>query len=149
MRIRQATLKDKRALKEFQKQMALETENLTLEDKILEKGLEAVLKDENKGSYFVAEVEGSPIACLMVTPEWSDWRNGTVWWIQSVYVTKDYRRKGIYRKLYRYIQEWVNGNENYKGIRLYVEKDNKVAQQVYSSLGMDGDHYKLFEWMKD
>ncbi|MGK7391277.1 MAG: GNAT family N-acetyltransferase [Candidatus Cyclobacteriaceae bacterium M2_1C_046] len=146
--IRQANPSDKGILKKFQKQMAWETEKLELDEDQLDKGLEAILNDASKGNYFVAEEGGNVIACLMVTPEWSDWRNGIVWWIQSVFVDEDYRRKGIYRQLYNHIQDWVKSNEDYKGIRLYVEKDNKTAQQVYSALGMDGEHYKLFEWMK-
>lgn len=149
MRIRQANLSDKPVLKAFQKQMAYETEGLDLEDDLVSKGLEAILSDVTKGKYFVAEQDNNIIGCLMVTPEWSDWRNGTVWWIQSVFVKAEYRRKGIYRKLYQHIQDWVKENEEYKGIRLYVEKDNKIAQQVYSALGMDGEHYKLYEWMKN
>lgn len=128
--------------------MAFETEGLTLNDQDLEKGLKVVLSDANKGYYFVAQYDQETVGCLMVTPEWSDWRNGTVWWIQSVYVDKEYRRKGIYRKLYSHIQEWVKSEPSYKGIRLYVEKENTTAQQVYADLGMDGEHYKLFEWMK-
>lgn len=149
MKIRPAKLKDKNSLKQFQKQMAMETENLDLDEQVLDQGLEAVLIDQSKGRYFIAEDGDEITGCLMVTPEWSDWRNGTVWWIQSVFVKVQYRRKGVYRQLYQHIQNWVNEHEEYKGIRLYVEKDNKIAQQVYSSLGMDGEHYRLFEWMKN
>lgn len=147
IQIREAKQKEKPILKQFQKLMAWETEKLELDEEQLDKGLEAVLADPLKGKYFVAE-EDKIIACLMVTPEWSDWRNGIVWWIQSVFVVEGHRRKGIYRQLYKHIQDWVNSNKNYRGIRLYVEKDNKIAQQVYSNLGMDGEHYKLYEWMK-
>lgn len=128
--------------------MAWETERLQLDKGTLDKGLESVLTDPEKGKHFIAEEKGIVIACLMLTPEWSDWRNGIVWWIQSVYVINEYRRKGVYRKLYEHVKSWVSSEETYKGIRLYVEKDNHIAQQVYSALGMDGEHYKLFEWMK-
>lgn len=148
VRIRQATIQDKEVLKNFQLQMAWETERLQLDKGTLDKGLESVLTDPEKGKYFIAEEKGIVIACLMLTPEWSDWRNGIVWWIQSVYVINEYRRKGVYRKLYEHVKSWVSSEETYKGIRLYVEKDNHIAQQVYSALGMDGEHYKLFEWMK-
>lgn len=128
--------------------MARETEGLTLNEDILDQGLDAILSDPSKGRYFVAESEGEIIGCLMLTPEWSDWRNGTVWWIQSVYVVSEFRRKGVYRILYEHVKSWVLSNDNYRGIRLYVEKDNLVAQEVYKAMGMDGEHYKLFEWMK-
>ena len=148
MNIREASPADKKILMGFQKNMALETEGLKLDEKVLKHGLESILNDPAKGRYFVAEDQDETIGCLMITPEWSDWRNGTVWWIQSVYVDKEYRRKGVYRKLYQYIQRFVNSNPDYKGIRLYVEKNNTTAQEVYKALGMDGEHYSLFEWMK-
>ena len=149
MIIRQAKIDDKEILSRFQQQMAWETETLRLDKETLNNGLEAVLTDPSKGKYFIVEDKGNVIACLMVTPEWSDWRNGTVWWIQSVYVINEYRRQGIYRKLYEHVKNWVINEESYKGIRLYVEKDNLIAQKVYSSMGMDGEHYRLFEWMKE
>lgn len=148
VRIRQARNQDKEVLKKFQLQMAWETERLQLDKDALDKGLETVLSDPSKGKYFLAEVKGIVIACLMLTPEWSDWRNGTVWWIQSVYVINEHRRKGTYRKLYEHVKSWIASEPTYKGIRLYVEKDNIIAQQVYAALGMDGEHYRLFEWMK-
>lgn len=148
VRIRVATIQDKEVLKNFQLQMAWETERLQLDKITLDEGLDKVLTDSSKGKYFVAEHNDNIIAGLMVTPEWSDWRNGTVWWIQSVYVISEFRRKGIYRKLYEHVKSWVSSEESYKGIRLYVEKDNINAQQIYTALGMDGDHYRLFEWMK-
>lgn len=146
--VRSANLSDKPKLKEFQKSMALETEGLNLDEEVVDKGLDAILTDPAKGKYFVAENGNEVIGCLMVTPEWSDWRKGTVWWIQSVYVVKSFRRMGIYRKLYEHIKSWVLSQEDYRGIRLYVEKDNTIAQEVYKAMGMDGEHYKLFEWMK-
>jgi GNAT superfamily N-acetyltransferase len=148
VKIRQAAIQDKGVLKNFQLQMAWETERLQLDQAVLDQGLENVLTDPSKGKYFLAEDKSNVIAGLMVTPEWSDWRNGTVWWIQSVYVINEYRRKGVYKKLYEHVKKWISSEESYKGIRLYVEKDNIVAQQVYTALGMDGEHYRLFEWMK-
>lgn len=142
-------MQDKEVLSNFQLQMAWETERLQLDKNTLNKGLENVLTDSSKGKYFVAEDHGKVIAGLMVTPEWSDWRNGTVWWIQSVYVINEYRRKGVYTMLYEHVKSWVATEKSYKGIRLYVEKDNLVAQQVYTALGMDSEHYRLFEWMKN
>jgi predicted GNAT family acetyltransferase len=85
----------------------------------------------------------------MVTSEWSDWRNGTVWWIQSVFVEPELRGQGVYRLLYENVRRLVNESDAIRGVRLYVDIRNKAAQEVYARLGMNGDHYKLFEWMKE
>jgi len=84
----------------------------------------------------------------MITYEWSDWRNGMVWWIQSVYILSEHRSSGVFRKMYEYIQHIVSEKENVMGIRLYVDKTNIIAQKAYNKLKMDGEHYKLYEWMK-
>ena len=88
------------------------------------------------------------VASTMITYEWSDWRNGVVWWIQSVYVAPEARGQGVYKGLYAYVQELANDDPNIRGIRLYVDKRNTRAQQVYAKLGMNGEHYQVFEWMK-
>jgi ribosomal protein S18 acetylase RimI-like enzyme len=85
---------------------------------------------------------------LLVIPEWSDWRNGTVLWVHSVYVKVSHRRQGVYRQLYSYLQKLVSQSDHLRGIRLYVEKENKRAQATYQELGMSNDHYDLYEWMK-
>lgn len=145
---RDATRRDTREIVEFQLAMARETEGIELNRYICTRGVEAVFEDRNLGRYFVAEAEGRLIASLMITTEWSDWRNGVVWWIQSVYVAPDFRRKGIYAGLYQHVRELAEGYEMVKGIRLYVDRRNEAAQKVYSRLGMNGEHYQVFEWMK-
>jgi len=88
------------------------------------------------------------VASLMITPEWSDWRNGMVWWIQSVYVVPELRKQRVYAGLYEHVQRLVRGDDSVKGIRLYVDRRNASAQAVYARLGMNGEHYQVFEWMK-
>ena len=114
----------------------------------VEFGVKAVFGDKNKGRYYVTEKEGIIVSSLLTTYEWSDWRNGTVLWIQSVYVEKDWRRKGVYRRMYTYLKNEVLGNENLKGIRLYADKSNTAAHKTYEGLGMNQDHYVTFEWLK-
>ncbi len=134
---------------EFQCNMARETEDLKLDPAIVKSGVEAVFNDPNKGRYYVAKEKDETIGCLLTTPEWSEWRNGTVLWIQSVYVSAAHRGRGVYRALYSYIQDQVREDEHLRGVRLYVDKRNQIAQKVYASLGMDNQHYELFEWMKN
>jgi L-amino acid N-acyltransferase YncA len=149
MQIREATTKDIPSLLDFQLKMALETESITLEISSLTLGVNRLFKDPTKGRYYVAEFNNEVVGCLMTTYEWSDWRNGTVLWIQSVYIAKDHRGKGVYKKLYQHIQELVNTDPDMRGIRLYVDKSNLSAQQAYTNLRMNGEHYKVFEWMKE
>jgi len=145
---RNADLKDAPIIASFQVKMAWETEKYKLNYDIVIKGVEAVFNDPNKGKYYVVEYKNNIIACLLITYEWSDWRNGTVLWIHSLYVEKEFRKKGIFKMMFTYIKDMVNENENYKGIRLYVDKSNENAINVYKKIGMNDDHYKLFEWMK-
>ena len=146
MNIRTATHLEKSAIVDFQISMARETEGLELNFDLVNKGVEAVLNDSNKGIYYVAEIEGKLSASLLTTFEWSDWRNGLVLWIQSVYVLPEYRGKGVYKEMYLYLKSKVESEPGLLGLRLYVEKENKNAQQVYQKLGMDGQHYQMFEW---
>ena len=132
----------------FQIEMARETEGVELNRHICSRGVEAVFEDRTLGRYFVAESGSNLVASLMITYEWSDWRNGLVWWIQSVYVRPEFRRKGIYAGLYEHVRHIVETNETAKGIRLYVDRRNTSAQEVYRRLGMNGEHYQVFEWMK-
>ena len=148
IQIRKAKEADLPTIVAFQLAMALETENLRLDKTTVEKGVFAAFKDSAKGQYFVTEIDGEVTASLMITPEWSDWRNGLVYWIQSVFVKGNFRRLGIYRKMYEHIQNLVNTDENVRGIRLYVDKTNIRAQKTYKNTGMNGEHYQLFEWMK-
>lgn len=145
---RAATEADARDIIEFQLAMAIETEDLQLSNEILTQGVEAVFARPELGRYFVAEADGMVVASLMITYEWSDWRNGNVWWIQSVYVVPAYRRRGIYAGLYEHIKAKVEPDPSIRGIRLYVDNRNKAAQEVYARLGMEGEHYRVFEWMK-
>jgi GNAT superfamily N-acetyltransferase len=145
---REATHGDVPAIIDFQLAMARETEELELDREILTKGVNALFADPNLGRYYVAEDAGRAVGSLMITYEWSDWRNGMVWWIQSVYVLPEYRRRGIYAGLYAQIKATAETNPAIRGIRLYVDNRNVSAQQVYARLGMEGEHYRVFEWMK-
>lgn len=127
--------------------MALETEGLELSTEVLSRGVEAVFNDPGKGTYYVAVSSEGVIASLMITREWSDWRNGWVWWIQSVYVLPDYRGKGVYAAMYAYLKEISERDPDVLGLRLYVDQRNVQACKVYERLGMNGDHYSLYEWM--
>lgn len=148
MIIRQASVDDISAIVDFQKRMALETENLVLDDATVRLGVANLFNDSGKGLYYVAVELDKPIGCLMTTYEWSDWRNGMVLWIQSVYVSKEYRGKGVYKAMYEHIRQLVVADSSLRGIRLYVDRTNKAAQQVYEKLGMNGEHYQVYEWMK-
>lgn len=148
MFIRKAQPEDAMAIAGFQQAMAWETEELKLEETVLEKGVKAVFDDPSKGNYYVAESNGKVIASLLTTFEWSDWRNGTVLWIQSVYVSPEFRQKGVYSAMYNHIRSTVEQSEDLKGIRLYAEKTNQTAQLVYEKAGMTADHYLLYEWLK-
>jgi ribosomal protein S18 acetylase RimI-like enzyme len=115
---------------------------------VLTLGVQQLLKDPSKGKYYVAEANGEALACLMVTFEWSEWRDGNILWIQSVYVSERFRGRGVYAKLYHHIQQIVTDNPDLKGIRLYVDRTNLRAQETYRKLGMNGEHYQVFEWIK-
>ncbi len=146
--IRPGLLFDVDTIAKFQIQMALETENLKLDPSIVQLGVSAVLDDPTKGKYWVAELEGRIIGCLLTIPEWSDWRNGTVLWIHSVYVEPKHRRSGVFRALYLHLKNNVLYSSDLRGLRLYVDKTNLVAQKVYTELEMNREHYHLYEWMK-
>ncbi|WP_372950073.1 GNAT family N-acetyltransferase [Mariniphaga sp.] len=148
MLVRKAKSEDLNSILKFQLAMARETEGIDLEQSTVEKGVAAVLKDSTKGNYYVAEKNGKVIGSLLTTFEWSDWRNGTVLWIQSVYVVPEFRRKGVYSKLYGHVKNLVLENDDLKGIRLYADKSNEGAHKVYQKLGMTPDHYVTFEWLK-
>jgi ribosomal protein S18 acetylase RimI-like enzyme len=133
----------------FQQAMARETEEIELDFDTVTRGVAAVFDAPSTlGRYFIAESGGVVIASLMLTYEWSDWRNGNVWWIQSVYVVPDYRRRRIYAGLYAYVRALAESDPGIRGIRLYVDRRNIAAQEVYRRLGMNGEHYQVFEWMK-
>lgn len=145
---RDAERNDAPAIIAFQLAMARETEELELDRGVLQRGVEAIFTDPSLGRYFVAEQDGRVVGSLLITYEWSDWRAGMVWWIQSVYVEPDYRRRGIYAGLYLHVRSMMESDPAIRGIRLYVDNRNVTAQQVYARLGMEGEHYRVFEWMK-
>ncbi len=145
---RQATPEDVSVIVDFQLAMALETEELALDRVVCSAGVQAVFDDPSRGRYFLAQSEGTVVASLMITYEWSDWRNGNVWWIQSVYVRPSFRGQRVYAGLYEHIQRLVQADDGIRGIRLYVDRRNVSAQTVYTRLGMNGEHYQVFEWMK-
>lgn len=145
-KIRRATQDDVQSLVTFNQQMAWETEQKELEEEVLTGGVAAVLNSDDKGFYLVAEAGGEVVASLMVTFEWSDWRNGFFWWIQSVYVVPSFRRQGLYQQLYAKVQE-LGANAGAVGFRLYVEKENQVAQRTYQTLGMKVCDYDMYEAM--
>lgn len=147
--IRRAIWGDNRDISLFQEKMAFETENLILNVTTVQEGVKAVFADTSKGQYFVAETDGRVVGSLLTTYEWSDWRNGQVLWIQSVYILPAYRKKGIFRRLYNHVKQQVQEDKNLVGIRLYVDKSNTTASEIYKHCGMDGDHYRLFEWIKE
>lgn len=146
MKIREAKPNDADAIISFQQKMALETEEMELDYSTISAGVKAVFDDPAKGKYYVAEENAKVQASLMITPEWSDWRNAMVWWFQSVYVLPEARRKGIFKRMYDFIKSRAI-EEGAAGLRLYVEKENIRAQQTYTAMGMDGEHYKMFEEM--
>lgn len=148
MKIRRAKAEEAKFIIDFQIDMAQETENVVLDRNIITPGVQAVFTDETKGWYFVAEVDGKIAGSLLITFEWSDWRNGMILWIQSVFVSKEFRGQGVYRALYEHIQDLVNSSDEYAGIRLYVDKTNTNALHVYEKLGMDSQHYGMCEWIK-
>lgn len=145
LNIRVAEPKDIASLVNFNQSMAWETESKRLDETTLSKGVTALIKDVTKGYYLVAEQDEQVVGSLMVTTEWSDWRNGVFWWIQSVYILPDYRRKGIYARLYAQVKSLAAKQQDVCGFRLYVENDNSVAQKTYEALGMKQSHYLMFE----
>jgi ribosomal protein S18 acetylase RimI-like enzyme len=145
--IRKATPDDAGSIIRFQQAMARETEGLELQRDTVTKGVMAVFHDQRKGQYYVAEDNDNVVASLMITYEWSDWRNADVWWFQSVYVIPEYRRKGIFRMMYENIKK-AGVADGIAGLRLYVDTENVHAQSTYEAMGMDGEHYKTYEWMR-
>ena len=148
MRVRQATSADAPPLIEFNRAMARETEGKELLPEVIGAGVRALLANPAAGFYVVAESEGRVVGALLITKEWSDWRNGTFWWIQSVYVQPEFRRQGVYKSLYRHVQAMAANDPGVCGFRLYVERENTRAQATYRSLGMKETHYRVFEELK-
>jgi GNAT superfamily N-acetyltransferase len=145
---RRAEPGDLQRIVDFQLAMASETEDLRLDPSICAGGVRAVFDNPALGQYYVAEHDSHVVGVTLTTYEWSDWRNGVVWWIQSVYVVPEFRRQGIYSGIYAFIRQLAESDPRVRGIRLYVDRRNTTAQEVYTRLGMNGEHYQVFEWMK-
>jgi ribosomal protein S18 acetylase RimI-like enzyme len=143
--IRRATLDDADVVAEFNRRLAWESEQITLEPATLAAGVREVLKDPNKGFYSLAVLAGEIVGQTLITFEWSDWRNGWFWWIQSVYVREDARRGGVFRSLYRHLQDQATADPTVIGLRLYVEQHNERAKKTYRSLGMIDTLYGMLE----
>lgn len=144
--VRPATPDDLDFIVESNRALAEETENLRLDVGTLRVGVRAVLDGRAPGRYWIAEIDGRPIGQLLITFEWSDWRNRMVWWVQSVYVLPTERGHGVLRALYVHARREAQG-AGAGGLRLYVDVTNTRAQAVYAALGMKGDHYRVFEDM--
>lgn len=143
--IRKATMDDVDSLVAFNQAMALETEGKKLDQDTLRNGVSGLIAKPEYGYYLVAEQGSRIVAGLLVTYEWSDWRNGLFWWIQSVYVLPDCRRQGLYKALYLEVKRLAEDKPEVCGFRLYVEKENEVAQQTYQNLGMRECDYYMYE----
>ncbi len=143
--VRRATREDLTAIVEFNAAMAAESEHRRLDARVLTRGAEHLFDEPADGFYLMAEVDGMAAGSLIVTYEWSDWRNGRFWWIQSVYVLPEFRRKAVYSKMHDWVRNAAITDAHACGIRLYVEKQNIGAQATYQSLGMVATHYDLYE----
>jgi ribosomal protein S18 acetylase RimI-like enzyme len=148
-KIREAKLTDTAIVADFNARMALETEQRRLDIERVRKGVHALLGDPAKGAYLIAETEAngaiSVVGQLLITYEWSDWRNGNFWWIQSVYVEEKYRGQGIFRALFNHVEQLAKARKDVCGLRLYVDADNHSARKTYERLGMKRTNYELFE----
>jgi GNAT superfamily N-acetyltransferase len=145
MHIRPAEARDAQMIAEFNLALAEETEKLRLDPLTVSAGVAALLKDPAKGLYFLAEIEGAVAGQVMITYEWSDWRNGNLWWLQSVYVKPEYRDQGVFRALFGHLQQLARKNREVCGIRLYMHADNGRARKAYERLGMTQTKYLVFE----
>ncbi len=145
MVIRRADMGDAWTIAAFNVAMAQETEQRTLPGQTVLDGVRNLIAHPEYGFYLVAESDTRPAACLLITYEWSDWRNGLFWWIQSVYVQPGFRRQGIYRRMYQELKTMAAAEPGVCGFRLYVEKDNLPARKTYSDLGMEETPYRMYE----
>jgi GNAT superfamily N-acetyltransferase len=145
IKIRQAGPADAPVIAEFNLRLAEETEALRLDPKTVNAGVAALLKDPAKGIYYLAEVNGVVAGQLMITYEWSDWRNGNLWWIQSVYVKEEFRRHGVFRRLFDHLKTLARARRDVPALRLYMHAENDRARQSYERLGMKHTHYEVFE----
>lgn len=143
--VRRGQPEDTRWIVDFNLKMATETEGKRLDPEVLARGVQAVFSEPERGFYLIAESENNVAGCLLVTTEWSDWRNGQFWWLQSVYVGREYRRQGIFKAMYAEVRRRAEQSGNVCGFRLYVEHENGRAQQTYTQLGMKETVYRMME----
>lgn len=146
--IRPAGSGDAEVIVEFQLQLAGESEGLSLQPPTLARGVRAVLADPAIGEYLLAEVDGQVVGCLLLLKEWSDWRNGTVLWVHSLYVGAEFRRRGVFRAFHEHLRGVVEADDSLLGLRLYVAEGNAPAQAAYQAAGMSSGRYRLYEWLK-
>ncbi len=145
IRIREAQLTDVPVIAEFNRRLAWETERIELNPAVLRQGVTAVVGDPQKGVYYVAEEQGSVVGQLMITYEWSDWRNGNLWWIQSVFVKEECRGRGVFRALFKHLETLALAGDGVAGLRLYMHAHNQAARRTYERLGMSRSDYEVFE----
>ena len=145
IKIRDATPADGAQIAHYNNRLAEETEGTSLDPGLIGPGVLALLSDPGKGRYWVAEIDGEIAGQLLVTYEWSDWRNGMLWWIQSVYVPAGFRRRGVFSALYKHVESLAKADGSVRGIRLYVERNNDRAQATYRKLGMIDPGYRVME----
>ncbi|MDH5580452.1 MAG: GNAT family N-acetyltransferase [Bdellovibrionales bacterium] len=146
--IKKATLQDAESIAKMQLNMAKESEGIDLDLSTVIKGVSTIISKPDWGHYLIYQQDEITLACLMVLYEWSDWRCKKVIWIHSVYVAPQYRRQGIYKRMYQYLLDIVHREDEFSGLRLYVDKSNKNAISTYENLGMSRDHYNLYEYLK-
>jgi len=143
--LRRGNPRDLETIVNYNLAMAAETEDITLDPNTVRRGAKAVLRDPRRGFYLVVEVDGQVAGQLMITPEWSDWRDKWFWWIQSVYVAPDFRRRGIFARLFKETSRLARRRGDVAGIRLYVDEHNAGARKTYQALGMEESNYLMFE----
>ncbi len=149
IKIREAVASDAELIARYNALLAIESEGMQLAPDVAKAGAEAMFAEPSRGRYWLAAVDGTVVGQLMLTYEWSDWRNGMVWWIQSVYVNGDYRRRGVFSALYRHVESLARQDPEVCGLRLYVERDNARAQTTYEALGMRMTDYLVMQSMFD
>ena len=143
--IRRAIPSDAAFIVDCNVRLALETERLQLDPARVASGVAVLLKEQARGVYFIAEGDAAPAGQMLVTDEWSDWRNGNFWWVQSVYVAEQFRGRGIFRTLFEHVEALARSHEDVCGLRLYVDSQNSRAQAVYARMGMKKTNYQVFE----
>ena len=145
IKVRAARQEDVSLMARWAEAMALETEDKPLASAVVARGIQRAFDDPQKGLYYMAEIGGQPAGTLMLTWEWSDWRDGWWWWIQSVFVDEPFRRRGVYRALYAHVLALAEAHPEVRGIRLYVEQENSNARRTYEYLGMLHPGYVMYE----